>query len=165
LDIESERPKFDISKVQSHSLLVGRPAASADLPQSRHSGWDAEPPHLFSQWEVAEIAKEYGARSHETHVASYYVPKLWELIDAVFAKESTQGCHSGIVDDFQECMLGTLVGQADFRFLRIGDHRAELQHRENAATVSDPLLDEKRRTGTGPLDESAHEQEAGRQQY
>ncbi len=74
-EISSEGPVLDVVKVQLNSFLVGTVAPPAGLPGPGQSWPDRK---IFSSvFPIpAKFIPNYWPRSHQTHLAAYYVNQL-----------------------------------------------------------------------------------------
>src|SRR5881409_1608206 len=80
LEIQPKRPAVNVLHVEFHPPLKGYLASTVDLPQTRNTRPNAEPPQMRIPIETVVIPQRKGPRAHEAHVALQDVEKLGNLV-------------------------------------------------------------------------------------
>src|ERR1039458_1026454 len=150
--VEPERPVVDVLEIELHPLVEADLVASADLPdtgQTRFHGEAAAVPRIV----VLPLGWDGRPGADEAHVADENIPELRELVDAGAAQEMPERCDARVVLHLED-RAAHLIERLEFRaqHFGIGDHRAELVHREEASVQAAAFLSEKDGAGRSEFD-------------
>ena len=167
LQIQPQRPVFDIFRIQLHHFLKIRDVApSADLPKPCQT-WHRSQTALVMEVVLLVFINGRWACPNQCHIALQNVDALRELVDAGFPEEAADRHDAGIVVDLEHQAVHLVLGhQILFAFLGVYVHGAEFVELEAAAIHADALLAEEDRAGRLDVDDRREEHvcEAGGQE-
>ncbi len=132
-EVEGDGPVLDVEEVQAGVGIEGRVVPGFDLPETgdarHHVCTTAQ-----AQRERFDLLGKRGARADEAHLAPEHVPELGELVHGGRTEEATDGRDARIVFELEQRTLPNVpVSELTDPFLRIDDHRPELEHLERLA--------------------------------
>src|SRR5580700_3870089 len=146
LQVERERPVLHVPQVEPDRVLVAQVRPAVDLPESGHPGLDIQPAAKFVAVKRG-LCGQRGPGPDQGHLAEYHVQELRELVQRSAAQEAADGRDPRVPAHLEQHPVALV--QREERLLaqfRVGDHGAELQHRERLPILAHPGLGEERRT-------------------
>src|SRR5208282_1566666 len=97
-----KRPCVNILAIEAYDLLkIIDFLPTGKLPKPRHARLHAQAP-LMVRAILRNLLPYRRARSHQTHLASQYVPKLREFVEIMTTQEPPQRSYPGVVLHFED---------------------------------------------------------------
>src|ERR1017187_7834547 len=150
--VEPEGPVVDVLEVEFHPLVEADLVAAADLPDAGEAGLHGEAAAM-PRIVVLHLGRDGRPGADEAHVADENIPELRELVDAGATEETAERSDARVVLHLEDGAAHFVVS-LEFRaqHFGIGDHRAELVHREEASVQAAAFLPKKDGAGRGEFD-------------
>ena len=124
---------LDVVALDGEALGEGELATPVDLHRPGHPGLHREAAQVLG-FVVLDDLELLGPRADEAHVPDEHVPQLRKLVKAPAAQSSTHTSYAGIAVQLEHWLRETVEGDEVVQLLlRVGDHRAKLEHPERAA--------------------------------
>ena len=105
--IQKHIPVFNVLKIKQDILFERRIMARRDLPEASETGRDVETAKVLKIIAL-EIIFRMRPRADDAHIALKNVKKLWQLVNAVFAKETSKAGNARIIHNFERSAIALI---------------------------------------------------------
>ena len=151
--IEAEGYVFDVEYIifepLDHLLYIGGISVFYLPPRGNTWLYFLQMPDMGGDFgDFFEVKKAFGARADQRHISTEYVPKLWQLVQPIFAHNFAPAGNARVA-------IGRKFGPFGFG---ISTHRPKFINHKRAALIADAFLGVENRTFGGEPNAEANKQ-------
>src|SRR6202034_4911927 len=150
--IEPEAPVLNVGGVEGNVLREGWIVARLHLPQAGEARQDFEAAEML-QFVFFYFGGDWGPRTDDAHLPAQHIQELRELVEAVFAEDSSEAGDARIVRNFEQDPVALVQSrEVLLHVVRMIDHGAELEEGKDPAAFANAVGNVENRTVAFQLD-------------